>query len=63
MRMYDVIKKKRDGEALSSEEIRAFVEGSADPMFVNICLSYPSNLFSKKSAIFSSISNLRQIGI
>ena len=27
MRMYDVIKKKRDGEALSSEEIRAFIEG------------------------------------
>ena len=27
MRMYDVIKKKRDGEALSAEEIRAFIEG------------------------------------
>ena len=27
MRMYDVIKKKRDGEALSSKEIRAFIEG------------------------------------
>ena len=27
MRMYDVIKKKRDGEALSPEEIRAFIEG------------------------------------
>ena len=27
MRMYDVIKKKRDGEALSTEEIRAFIEG------------------------------------
>ena len=27
MRMYHVIKKKRDGEALSAEEIRAFVEG------------------------------------
>ncbi len=27
MRMYDVIKKKRDGEALSTEEIYAFVEG------------------------------------
>ncbi len=27
MRMYDVIKRKRDGEALSTEEIRAFVAG------------------------------------
>ena len=27
MRMYDVIKKKRDGEALSADEIRAFIEG------------------------------------
>ena len=27
MRMYDVIKKKRDGEVLSPEEIRAFIEG------------------------------------
>ena len=27
MRMYDVIKKKRDGKALSAEEIRAFIEG------------------------------------
>ena len=27
MRMYEVIKKKRDGLALSEEEIRGFIEG------------------------------------
>ena len=27
MRMYDIIKKKRDGETLSEEEIRFFIEG------------------------------------
>ena len=35
MRMYDVIKKKRDGGVLSSEEIRAFVEGYTDGSIPN----------------------------
>ena len=27
MRAYDIIKKKRDGEILSDDEIRAFIQG------------------------------------
>ena len=30
MRMYDIIKKKRDGGELSSEEIKYFIEGVTD---------------------------------
>ena len=49
------------GDSLKPEQVREMQALSAASILVIMCSSYPSILFSKKSAIFSSISNLRQI--